>query len=356
MKWARTFGVLAVVVRRPRRRPPRSSAQRQPKQYTIEQFLDTTSISGASFSADESRILFSSNKTGIWNAYTVPVAGGPWTPITSSTTDSTYAVGLLSSRRSHPAHARPGRQRAESSLRPDAGRRRARHHAGRQAQGAVPGLDPRRRRLLREQQRTGPEVLRHLSLRREDVRPDALLREQRRLFSGHRLRRRQVGVADEGQHDERQRHVPVECRREDDDAGVGAQGGGELRSDGVRSRVEIPLLRDQRHGRVLTAAPLRARDETARRRLQDGLGRHLDDHVPQRPVPRHRRQRGRASADHRQRHDDEPPGRAAGDSQRRRQLRRVRAQREEGGAPCERRPLAGQSLRPRSRRRGNRRG
>ena len=54
------------------------------KQYTIEQFLDTTSIGGASFSADESRILFSSNKTGIWNVYTVPIAGGAWTAVTSA--------------------------------------------------------------------------------------------------------------------------------------------------------------------------------------------------------------------------------------------------------------------------------
>ena len=95
MKWARTFGVLAVVVSAASTLPATIEAQRQPKQYTIEQFLNTTSISGASFSADESRILFSSNKTGIWNAYTVPVAGGPWTPITSSTTDSTYAVGFF---------------------------------------------------------------------------------------------------------------------------------------------------------------------------------------------------------------------------------------------------------------------
>ena len=95
MKWARTFGVLAVVVLAASTPPATIEAQRQPKQYTIEQFLNTTSISGASFSADESRILFSSNKTGIWNAYTVPIAGGPWTPITSSTTDSTYAVGFF---------------------------------------------------------------------------------------------------------------------------------------------------------------------------------------------------------------------------------------------------------------------
>jgi dipeptidyl aminopeptidase/acylaminoacyl peptidase len=92
MKWAGTFVVLAVIVSTP---PGTIGAQRQPKPYTIEQFLDTTSIAGATFSADESRVLFSSNKTGIWNAYTVPVAGGPWTPITSSTTDSTYAVAFF---------------------------------------------------------------------------------------------------------------------------------------------------------------------------------------------------------------------------------------------------------------------
>ena len=68
---------------------------RPSKQYTIEQFLNTTTIRGASFSPDESRILFSSNKTGIWNLYTVPVTGGEWTPITKSTTDSTYAVSFF---------------------------------------------------------------------------------------------------------------------------------------------------------------------------------------------------------------------------------------------------------------------
>jgi dipeptidyl aminopeptidase/acylaminoacyl peptidase len=92
MNWAGTVVVLAVAASTPL---ATVDAQRQPKQYTIEQFLDTTSIAGATFSADESRILFSSNKTGIWNAYTVPVAGGPWTPITSSTTDSTYAVAFF---------------------------------------------------------------------------------------------------------------------------------------------------------------------------------------------------------------------------------------------------------------------
>src|SRR5215211_2312399 len=52
---------------------PAPQAQgRQPKQYTIDQFLNTVSINDASFSSDESRILFSSNRTGVWNAYTIP--------------------------------------------------------------------------------------------------------------------------------------------------------------------------------------------------------------------------------------------------------------------------------------------
>jgi dipeptidyl aminopeptidase/acylaminoacyl peptidase len=75
--------------------PAAASQARPSKQYTIEQFFDTVAISGASFSADESRILFSSNKTGIWNVYSMPATGGTWTPITTSTTDSTYAVGYF---------------------------------------------------------------------------------------------------------------------------------------------------------------------------------------------------------------------------------------------------------------------
>ena len=72
-----------------------AQSKRPSKQYTIEQFMNTVSVMGASFSADESRILFSSNKTGIWNAYTIPAAGGEWAPITSSTTDTTVAVAYF---------------------------------------------------------------------------------------------------------------------------------------------------------------------------------------------------------------------------------------------------------------------
>jgi len=65
------------------------------RRYTIEQFMATTSVTGASFSKDEKRILFSSNESGIFNAYTIPVGGGKPTPLTTSTTDTTYAVGFF---------------------------------------------------------------------------------------------------------------------------------------------------------------------------------------------------------------------------------------------------------------------
>jgi len=69
--------------------------KRPSKQYTIEQFMATTSLSGASFSADETRVLFSSNESGIYNVFSVPVAGGPATQITRSTTDNTTAVSYF---------------------------------------------------------------------------------------------------------------------------------------------------------------------------------------------------------------------------------------------------------------------
>lgn len=72
-----------------------SPAPVAPKRYTIEQFMATTNIGGASFSADEKRILFHSNKTGIFNLYSIPVTGGEPVALTSSTKDSHYAVGYF---------------------------------------------------------------------------------------------------------------------------------------------------------------------------------------------------------------------------------------------------------------------
>jgi len=68
---------------------------RPSKQYTIEQFMNTVAVGGASFSPDEKEILFSSDETGIRNVYAVPVAGGKARALTTSTTDTTSAISFF---------------------------------------------------------------------------------------------------------------------------------------------------------------------------------------------------------------------------------------------------------------------
>ena len=57
-------------------------------QYTIEQFLGTISVFGNTFSPDGSKILVSSDETGIFNAYAVPVDGSPPLQLTDSDSES----------------------------------------------------------------------------------------------------------------------------------------------------------------------------------------------------------------------------------------------------------------------------
>jgi len=54
-------------------------------QYSIEQFMDTERVSGAGFSADGTRIAYSSNRSGIFNVYAQPVEGGEPVQLTDST-------------------------------------------------------------------------------------------------------------------------------------------------------------------------------------------------------------------------------------------------------------------------------
>ena len=63
--------------------------------YTLEQFLKTVSVGGGSFSPDESKLLVSTNETGIYNAYVIDIASGERTAVTESTTDSIFPVGYF---------------------------------------------------------------------------------------------------------------------------------------------------------------------------------------------------------------------------------------------------------------------
>lgn len=77
--------------------PSRLSAEastfpREVPRHEAEAFFATTSISGADFSPDGRRILVTSDRTGVFNAWAQPAEGGPMEPLTTSTTDAIFAV------------------------------------------------------------------------------------------------------------------------------------------------------------------------------------------------------------------------------------------------------------------------
>lgn len=69
----------------------KDTATKTVDQYTIEQFMDNEAINGGSFSPDNSKLLISSNRSDIFNVYTIPSTGGEMTPITQSDSTSIFA-------------------------------------------------------------------------------------------------------------------------------------------------------------------------------------------------------------------------------------------------------------------------
>jgi Tol biopolymer transport system component len=72
-----------------------SGGQATVPRYTPAEFYATTTFAGASFSADETRVLLSSDASGVFNVYAQPVAGGAAEALTRSTGDSTFAVAYF---------------------------------------------------------------------------------------------------------------------------------------------------------------------------------------------------------------------------------------------------------------------
>lgn len=72
-----------------------SEAPREITRYTIEQFSDNLSISGGSFSADESRLLVTSNETGIYNVFALNVDGSGKEQLTFSEKESMFAISYF---------------------------------------------------------------------------------------------------------------------------------------------------------------------------------------------------------------------------------------------------------------------
>ena len=75
--------------------PPPSSPPRSVGRYSVADLYKNSQFSGASFCADGRKVLVSSNRSGIWNAYAVPVDGGEPEPLTQSTTDSIFAASCF---------------------------------------------------------------------------------------------------------------------------------------------------------------------------------------------------------------------------------------------------------------------
>lgn len=65
------------------------------KDYTIEQLMAGDSIGGVSWSPDDSRLIFTSNRTGIANIYVMPATGGPATALTNSVKETVSAIGYF---------------------------------------------------------------------------------------------------------------------------------------------------------------------------------------------------------------------------------------------------------------------
>lgn len=68
---------------------------REVPEYTCEQFMRTLAIVGGSFSPAEQRVLYSSDETGVLNAYSIPVGGGEATQLTQSTDNAIFALSYF---------------------------------------------------------------------------------------------------------------------------------------------------------------------------------------------------------------------------------------------------------------------
>ena len=113
---------------------PTATPSPAPVRYSAQTFFDTTSFtmaapSGLAFSADGDSILIGSDKSGVFNAYLLPLAGGEPTPLTTSKDNATF-----------PASAFPGDTRVLFTA--DKGGDELDHVFVREADGTVRDLTP----------------------------------------------------------------------------------------------------------------------------------------------------------------------------------------------------------------------
>lgn len=65
------------------------------QQYSIEQFMDNENAFANGYSSDKSKVMITSNRSGIYNIYTSPSTGGDLTPITKSDSASVFGISYF---------------------------------------------------------------------------------------------------------------------------------------------------------------------------------------------------------------------------------------------------------------------
>ena len=65
------------------------------KTYSIEQFMGNENAFANGFSPDKSQVLITSNRSGVFNMYSVPTEGGDFMPITLSDSASVYGISYF---------------------------------------------------------------------------------------------------------------------------------------------------------------------------------------------------------------------------------------------------------------------
>jgi len=68
---------------------------REVKQYSIDQFYKSSEVFGGDISADNKKMLVSSNETGIYNVYEIDIAGGQKEALTNSASESIFAQSYV---------------------------------------------------------------------------------------------------------------------------------------------------------------------------------------------------------------------------------------------------------------------
>lgn len=63
--------------------------------YTVEQFLDSLSLTGCAVSHDDQTVLFTSSQSGVLNAWTIAVDGSGLRQLTKSTNENTHSISFF---------------------------------------------------------------------------------------------------------------------------------------------------------------------------------------------------------------------------------------------------------------------